>query len=186
MCVYTLPVQYLVAKCQSWYLIFLQQLIMLCTCMLSYFSSVWFFVTLWIIDCQAPLSMRFSRKEYWSRLSCPPPGDLSNPGLEPMSLISPSLVGVFLTAGATWEAHWPSYLSLDIYFKNLSSLTSLYVSIVFASFKCYRASELKSRTSFCPFIFICPGIYSFKNIKAFWILISFHSQLSKSLLDMTT
>jgi len=51
-----------------------------------------------------PLSMGFSRQEYWSGLPCPLSGDLSNPGIEPVSLMSPSLVGRFFTAGATWEA----------------------------------------------------------------------------------
>ena len=37
------------------------------------------------IACQAPLSMGFSRQEYWSGLPCPPPGDLPNPGIEPRS-----------------------------------------------------------------------------------------------------
>ena len=36
----------------------------------------------WTVDCQAPLSMGFSRQEYWSGLLCPPPGDLPNPGIE--------------------------------------------------------------------------------------------------------
>ena len=53
------------------------------------------FVTLWTIACQAPLSMGFSRQEYWSGLPCPPPGDLSNPGIEPASLTSPVLAGGF-------------------------------------------------------------------------------------------
>ena len=47
-------------------------------------------VTLWTIAHQAPLSMRFSRKEYWSGFPCPPPGDLPNSGTEPMSPLSPS------------------------------------------------------------------------------------------------
>jgi len=41
---------------------------------------------LWTVACQAPLSMGFSRYEYWSRLLCPPPGDLPDPGTEPASL----------------------------------------------------------------------------------------------------
>ena len=48
-------------------------------------------------DCQAPPSIGFSRQEYWSALPCPPPGDLPNPGIEPMSLISLVLAGKFLT-----------------------------------------------------------------------------------------
>ena len=42
---------------------------------------------------QAPLSMEFSRQEYWSGLSCPPPRDLPNPGIEPLSCMSPALAG---------------------------------------------------------------------------------------------
>ena len=50
-------------------------------------------MTLWIVGHQAPLSMGFSRQEYWSGLPCPPPGDLPNPGIGTASLISPALVG---------------------------------------------------------------------------------------------
>ena len=42
--------------------------------------------TPWTIACQAPLSMGFSRQEYWSELQCPPPGDLLEPGMESRSL----------------------------------------------------------------------------------------------------
>ena len=44
----------------------------------SQFSLVQLFVTLWSVARQAPLSMGFSRQEYWSGLPCPPPGDLSS------------------------------------------------------------------------------------------------------------
>ena len=54
-------------------------------CMLSRFSPVQLFVTLWMVALQASLSMGFSRQEYWSGLPCPPPGDLPAPGIEPMS-----------------------------------------------------------------------------------------------------
>ena len=47
--------------------------------------------------------MEFSRQEYWSGLSCPPPGDLPDPGIEPSSLMSPALAGGFFTTSATWE-----------------------------------------------------------------------------------
>ena len=46
-------------------------------------SRVQLFATLWIAACQAPLSMEFSRQEYWSGLPCPPPGDLPNLGINP-------------------------------------------------------------------------------------------------------
>ena len=44
---------------------------------------------------QAPLSMDFSRQEYWNGLPCPPPGDLPKPGIEPTSLTSSALAGGF-------------------------------------------------------------------------------------------
>ena len=65
--------------------------------MLSCLNYVWFCVTLWIIASQAPLSTVFSRQEYWSGLSCSPPGDLPDPGMEPESLMSPALAGGFFT-----------------------------------------------------------------------------------------
>ena len=46
---------------------------------------------------QAPLSMGFSRQEYWSGLPFPSPGDFPNPGIEPASLVSPASAGKFLT-----------------------------------------------------------------------------------------
>ena len=61
-------------------------------------------MTLWTVACQAPLSMGFSRQEYWGGLPFPPPGDLPNPGIEPESLASPVLAGKFFTTSATWEA----------------------------------------------------------------------------------
>ena len=60
-------------------------------CVLSCFSCVQLFATPWTVACQAPLSMGFSRQEYWSGLPCPFPGDLPNPGIKPMSLTSPAL-----------------------------------------------------------------------------------------------
>ena len=62
--------------------------------MLLFTCSVLFFVTWWTLACKAPLSMGFSRQEYWSGLPCPPPGDLTNPGTEPAS---PILAGRFFT-----------------------------------------------------------------------------------------
>ena len=72
--------------------------------MLSRFSCVWLFVTLWTVPRQAPLSMGFSRQTYWSVLPCPPPGDLPNPGITPSSLTSPALAGRLFTTSTTWEA----------------------------------------------------------------------------------
>jgi len=57
----------------------------------------------WTAACQAPLSMGFSRQEYWSGLLCPPPEDLPNPGIEPASIVSLALEGRLFTSNATWE-----------------------------------------------------------------------------------
>ena len=73
-------------------------------CVLSCFSHVQFFAILYTITHQALLSMEFSRQEYWSRLLCPSPGDLPDPGIEPASLLSPALAGRFFTTSTTWEA----------------------------------------------------------------------------------
>ena len=51
----------------------------------------------WTVALQAPLFVGFSRQEYWSGLPCPPPGDLSYRGVEPMSLMSPALANGFFT-----------------------------------------------------------------------------------------
>ena len=68
---------------------------------LSHFSRVRFFMTLWTVGCQLPLSMGFSRQEYWSELPCPPPGNLPDPGTE---RASPALAGGFFTTSTMWEA----------------------------------------------------------------------------------
>ena len=52
--------------------------------------------------------MEFNRQEYWSGLPHPPPGDLSDPGIKTMSLMSPALAGMVFTARATWEALFKS------------------------------------------------------------------------------
>ena len=57
-------------------------------------SRIWLFVPPWTVACQAPLSMEFSRQEYWSGLPFPSPGDLHDPGIKPTS---PALTGRFFT-----------------------------------------------------------------------------------------
>ena len=74
-------------------------------CMLICFSHFQLCESLWTVACQASLSMRFSRQEYWSGLPCPPPGNLPNPGIELASLLSPALAGKFSTTSTTWVAH---------------------------------------------------------------------------------
>ena len=67
-------------------------------------SCVRLLVTPWTAAYQAPPSMGFSRQEYWSGFSGPPPGDLPDPGIELASLMSSALAGKFFTTSATWEA----------------------------------------------------------------------------------
>ena len=63
--------------------------------LLSHFSRVQLCVTIWTVAHWAPLSIGFSKQEYWSGLRCPSQGDLPHPGMEPESLKSPALAGRF-------------------------------------------------------------------------------------------
>ena len=71
------------------------------------------FVTLCTVALQASLSMGFSRQEYWSGFPCPSAGDLSDPGIEPASLLSHELASRFSTSSTTWEAY--VYICIYIY-----------------------------------------------------------------------
>ena len=75
------------------------------THVLSCFSRVRLFATLWAIAQKVPLSMGLTRSEYWSGLPCPHPGALPDPGIEPVSQMFPALAGRFFTTITTWEAH---------------------------------------------------------------------------------
>ena len=66
-------------------------------CVLSRFSCAQLFVTQWTVVSQSPLSIEFSRYEYWSGLPFPTPGDLPDPWIKPASLVSPALAGGFFT-----------------------------------------------------------------------------------------
>ena len=76
----------------------------MCACSVA--SVVLFFVILWTVAHEAPLAMEFSRQEYWSGGPCPSPGDLLDPEIEPLSLMSPAWTGRFFTTSATWETHF--------------------------------------------------------------------------------
>ena len=77
-----------------------QTLVNLNACALS---LVQLCVAPWTVACQDPLSMGFSRQEYWSGLPCPPPGYLPHPGIKPVSLASHALARGFFTTNTTWE-----------------------------------------------------------------------------------
>ena len=73
-------------------------------CCAQLLSHVQLFVTPWTVAPQAPLSIRFSRQEYWGGLPLSPPGDLPDSGIEPSSPTSPALAGEFFYHWATWGA----------------------------------------------------------------------------------
>ena len=82
-------------------------------CVLSRFSCVRLFATLWTVARQAPLSIGFSRQEYWSGLpSSRYPPDL---GIQSISLMAPAWAGGFFTTSATWEAHIYKYIYIYKY-----------------------------------------------------------------------
>ena len=66
----------------------------MCQTVVQLVSHVSLLVTPWTVACQAPLSMGFSRQEYWSGLPFPSPGDLPDPGMEPTA---PALASGFFT-----------------------------------------------------------------------------------------
>ena len=70
-------------------------------CCAQMLSCVRLFATPWTVAHQAPLSMGFSRQEYWNGLPFLSPGDHSDPEMES---VSPALAGRFFTTSATWEA----------------------------------------------------------------------------------
>ena len=71
--------------------------------MLSRFTHVQLFATLWTEAHQATLTMGFSRQVYWSGLPFPTPGNPLDPGIESTSRMSSALAGTFFIMRATWE-----------------------------------------------------------------------------------
>ena len=72
-------------------------------CVLSCLHGVLLCVIPWTVAHQTPLSMDFSRQDYWSGLPCPPPGGLPDPGIEPEFLMSPAVVGRSFATSVTWS-----------------------------------------------------------------------------------
>ena len=84
--------------------IFLKLTVCVYVCVCWHFSRVQLFATPWTIACQSPLSMGFSKQEYWSGFLCPLPGDLPDPGIKPSSLMIYALSSRFFTTSTNWEA----------------------------------------------------------------------------------
>ena len=141
-----------------------------CCPVLSCFSSVLLSVTLWIVACQALLSMGFSRHEYWSGSPCPHSGDLSDPGTKCVSLISAVLADGFFTTRITWET---SSLLFKIFFcAPLHCLflfkngTSVYAALNFTWF------SMVSSVFFCTHLVSSSNaIPPWKVIPSFWLML---------------
>ena len=119
-------------------------------------SCVLLLVTLWTVAHQAPLSMGFSRQEYWSGVPFPSPGDLPNPGIEPMSLA--------LQADSLQLSHWRS--PLIYYIVTVSDVCVILRPITEGRrmvFLPYRSIlELNSlRCTTCADCLIAPNFYLF-------------------------
>ena len=74
-------------------------------------SCVWLFAAPWTIAHQVPLLMEFSRQEYWNRLPFPTPGDLPEPGIEPVSPASPAVAGRFFTTSPSGKPGMERHLA---------------------------------------------------------------------------
>ena len=123
----------------AWWMCLAEEIVLcLNMCVLSHFSPVRLRATLWTVALQAPLSMGFSRKEYWSGLPGPFPGDLPDPGIKPCSLTSPTLAGRFFTTRSTWEAP----LCLTIWYQSKCCWGALcYIGHVNISFLTSKMSQ---------------------------------------------
>ena len=86
-------------------------------------SRVQFFSTPWTLTCQVPLSVGFPRQERWSDLPSPPPGDLSDCGIEPTSLLSSALADGVLGQMHQLASHLPSVPYIKRFSKRLDSVS---------------------------------------------------------------
>ena len=84
------------------------------------------------VDCSpaAPLSMEFSRQEYWCGLPFPTPGDLPDPGIEPASLVSAALAGRFFTAGPLGKPNLRHQLTFNLIKQRWSSTLLLSIDVL--------------------------------------------------------
>ena len=158
-------------------------------CVLSRFSRVWLFATPWTVAHQAPLSMGFSRQEYWSGLPCPPPVDLSDPGIEPASPASPSL-----QADSLPLSHWRSpelntvlsntSQNLVVFFRWFSLKVELIMiqdHLFNFSFMSPQKVAIFSSYLFCTFTLKMISIYLFCSLRNCLIIFfsQYHFQIGK-------
>ena len=102
----------------------------------SILSCIWLFAIPWTVACQAPLSMEFSRREYWSRLPFPFPRDLPNPGIKLLSIVSPFCRGILYLLSHQRAPHiiiWCSLVLLQFLTENLSKTDSVSLPLSLSS-----------------------------------------------------
>ena len=115
--------------------------VLISACLLSVcllLSCVQLFATSWTVASQAPLSMGFPRQEYWSGLPFPPPGNLHNPGIEPLS-----------PAGGFFTTEPPISTQPNTWDKTFTDLQSSY-SLEFSSLQYSALHTLATLLSLAP------------------------------------
>ena len=120
-------------------------------------SHIQLFATQWTVTCQAPLSIGFSRQEYWGGLPFPPPGDLPDPGITP---VSPALAGRFLITKPPRKPYYRVHSSKTTVSKNLMSGSAQKTLFWFSTN--YSTNELR-----------CSKTSSYKSIKSSFQIRSF-------------
>ena len=119
------------------------------------FSHAWLSVIPWTIARQTPLSMEFSRQEYWSGLPFHSPGDLSDSGIKLVALASPSLAGRFFTTIVIWEAYINLLHILFVLFIFVHYSTSIIILLycvfyfIHLIFKHWSIVDLQCCANFC-------------------------------------
>ena len=133
-------------------------------------SHVWLFVILWTVVCQAPLSIGFSRPDYWNELPFLPPGDLIDPGIKHMSLISPPLAGGFFISESYGKPIYISDPNIYIY---------MYIYGLYLKSLCYTSETLWNYMSILIIVIIIKSTKNvhFTNLSPLWFLFTFVENL---------
>ena len=104
--------------------------------LLLHFNSVWLCVTPWTVACQAPLSMKFSRQEYWSGLPCHPPEDLPDSGIQPRA---PTLQADSLLLSHQGSPHNIRIISKTKFLKCLCSMLQTYLMYIMIEYEMFQS-----------------------------------------------
>ena len=119
-----------------------------CLCVLSRFSHIQLFVTLWTVALEAPLSIGFCRQEHSSGLSCPPPGGLPDTGIEPAPPAASALQAVCLPLSRQENPEVPSCtIFLKTFLPTLISQAALTKYLIWAAQAAgFTASALEGKS----------------------------------------